>query len=806
MTPPAAGGAGGRPAAAARSVRTGTRRRAPLVAALLPTLLALVTPLAPPAAAAPAPPVALPAWTAAPADADDTSDPDRPVQLEISRFEPRTVTPGSLITVTGTLTNTGTSTIDDLTVRLQRGDVLTSRAELVDFDTEGDPATSVVPPFQALPGSLSPGETVELRYTVDSAELRLERDGVYPVLLNVNGSIDGDTRRVGELSTFVIQQPLLPSARTAVAWLWPLTERTHRTASGGFADDELTESITGGGRLDRALAVVEGLPRPTPPGATTPVPALPVTLAIDPALVEELQLMAAGSDEVPGGQGAGAEAADAYLERLSAVAAVHPVVALPYGDVDADSLDAVGLGDVVTRSLPGTPEGTAQDPPGIPADAATATPTAPADGSGAPVDDAPAPEDGAGARILADALDVEPRTDLAWAPGGTLRAGTLDLLRAGGVEEVVLGPGALSTGDSAVGLGDPTAAAALAVETATGPVDGLVADARLSFVAGHSEATEGGPRLAQQRYLAELAVLTAQAPEATEQTVLVAPPRDVDAGRDGVGAMMADTTSLPWLRPAGLDELSRGPRTEDAALLEPADPVALDAVGLADVAGVVAGRDDLAGAVEGDAGTALQAFDAAVARATSVAWIDDPEGFRDAADDLEATLQRLRGRVTLLAPADGTYTLASSDAPLVLTVRNDLPFAVRVLPEVRARGNRALSIGDIGIRVLAPGERATLQVPTSLNQSGGFAVTATLMTPGGTPLGERVEMQVRSTAYGPISLIITIGAASLLGLLFLRRLVHFVLRRRARAGDAPDGGRPTGPDGTPLPTPTRSPV
>jgi hypothetical protein len=61
-------------------------------------------------------------------------------------------------------------------------------------------------------------------------------------------------------------------------------------------------------------------------------------------------------------------------------------------------------------------------------------------------------------------------------------------------------------------------------------------------------------------------------------------------------------------------------------------------------------------------------------------------------------------------------------------------------------------------------------------------------------------MRVKSTAYGPISLIITIGSAALLGMLFLRRLVRFVLRRRAAAGvPAP------GPAADVLP-PTRSPV
>jgi hypothetical protein len=139
----------------------------------------------------------------------------------------------------------------------------------------------------------------------------------------------------------------------------------------------------------------------------------------------------------------------------------------------------------------------------------------------------------------------------------------------------------------------------------------------------------------------------------------------------------------------------------------------------------------------------------------------------------------------------------------VLTVSNDLPFAVEVLLDIQVRGSRGLSIGDIGPQTLAPGERTTLQIPTEVRQSGGFAVTATLTTPGGGPLGERIDLQVKSTAYGPISLIITIGAAALLGLLFLRRLILFVLRRR-RAVAGGDAGAPEG--AAVAQPPTRSPV
>jgi hypothetical protein len=255
-----------------------------------------------------------------------------------------------------------------------------------------------------------------------------------------------------------------------------------------------------------------------------------------------------------------------------------------------------------------------------------------------------------------------------------------------------------------------------------------------------------------------------------------------------------------------VEELTAGPPVPAGEAVDPVDAVRLDAAGLADVVAAVAGRQDLAGAVVGDPQTALAPFDAATARTVSAAWRTDPEGFRAAAADLRGAMDRMRGQVTLLAPADGTYSLASSDAPLVLTVQNDLSFAVEVLLRIQTRGSRGLSVGDVGTHYqLAPGERTTLQVPTELRQSGGFAVTAELTTPSGLLLGERVQMQVKSTAYGSISLLITFGAAALLGLLFLRRLVLFLLRRRraarapAVAESAPEGTTRSGP-------PTRSPV
>ena len=770
MTRRAAGGADGRPSRPPRRTAPGAGRR--LVAVVATGLLAALPVLCGPQAA-----------VAAPADVDPARD-SRPVTITVDRLEPRTITPGSTITLSGTLVNDSHDSFTDLAVRMQRGELLTTRRALsTDLADPGD-ATAATAPFVPVPGELDPGESLAFTYSVTSEELRLAAEGVYPALVNVNGTRGGGTaERVGELSTYLVAQPAAPTSRTTVAWLWPFTDRPHRDATGAFTDDDLAAEVAPGGRLDRVLGVLEELP--TAPGGDRPVP---VTVAIDPALLEEVATMAAGRYTVHGEEGSGtAEAAD-FLDRLRRVAAVHPVVALPYADVDADALVAAGQRAVVTRTLPGTPEGTARQPV---TDGGTDTGGGTETGAGT----------GAGAAQVREVLDVEPRTDVAWPADGTVRADTLDVLADGGATTVVLGEAGLSDSDRAVGALRGTVATARAeVATTDGTVTALVADDALGEVVATAATHLGGPRLAEQRYLAELGVLTTQlaadAP-ASPQSVLVVPPRAVDADPESTAAMIGDTVTQPWLAAASLPDLSAGPAT-DAGTLTATDAAAgggLARDGLAQIAETAAVRDDFAAAVASDADAALAGYDAAIARASSTAWRADPAGFSAATDDLRRTVADLRNQVTLLAPADGTYSLASSDAPLVLTVQNDLPFAVDVRLQLRARGNVGFSADDIGVTTLEPLSRTTVQVPTTVRQSGSFAVTAALTTPAGGALGEPVQMQVKSTAYGTVTLVITLGAAVLLGLLFLRRLVRFLVNRR----------RGTPPAETPTSDPLRVP-
>ncbi len=100
----AAGRAGGRPAAGGADrtrPRTASRRRRRPAARPSP---ARRPPPRRPAAAQAA--VRRPPVQPLPGD-EDTTDDTRPVRIDVGRFEPRTVTPGAVVTVAGTLTNTG---------------------------------------------------------------------------------------------------------------------------------------------------------------------------------------------------------------------------------------------------------------------------------------------------------------------------------------------------------------------------------------------------------------------------------------------------------------------------------------------------------------------------------------------------------------------------------------------------------------------------------------------------------------------------------------------------------------------------
>ena len=177
-------------------------RVAALVAIVLTAVVALLLPAAFPAGAPQAAARDRPAQQPA-------QQPVAPVRLDVGTMTPRVVTsagPGELV-VTGTVTNTGPGIVDDLAVRVQRGPVLAGEAALRAALAGEAAVDDATPPFADL-GPLAPGASVPFRYAVPltgppQSTLALPGPGTYPLLVNLNGTVDGTPSRLAGVRTML---------------------------------------------------------------------------------------------------------------------------------------------------------------------------------------------------------------------------------------------------------------------------------------------------------------------------------------------------------------------------------------------------------------------------------------------------------------------------------------------------------------------------------------------------------------------------------------------------------------------------
>jgi len=646
------------------------------------------------------------------------------VTITVTALDPVTVTPDASITVTGSVTNVTDVTIRGLVIRLQRGSVLITRDGLTDNDEEPSPAVDSFAPFVDLADAIDAGDSVAFAYTTTAEELGLSESGVYPLLVNVNGTPDGDVeQRVGELHTVLPFFATPPAAPTSVAWLWPLVDRPHRGADGRFLDDQLADSVAGGGRLE-PLAEAR--------------PDVGLTLAVDPLLLEDLQAMVAGYRTVDGAVGGGGAAAGAWLERLTALAVGHPLLALPYADADVVSL---------TRAELTAPAGVAID---------------------------------RGRAVVADVLGREPEPDLAWPVDGLLTEAALGVYDEAGATTFVLSPAAVDDAPRR------TPSAGSTVRSSAGAVSALVSDSGLDRIVAAADNWPTGPRLAVQRYLAELAMITAESPSVSRE-LLVAPPRRFDPRATFALPMLAATQTEAWLASTDVAGLDRTRPVARGTLVYPdaASALELDAAGLSRLGSTVRAISDFESMLvvdtDADQQTARGLTDPLrrmVLSTASSSWRADTAGLRRWAADAAAAVQAQRRQVFLIVPSDGTYSLASASASLVFTVENGLPLPVQVRISVDASQAAGLSTGAVGAQVLAPASRTLIEVPATVERPGEFRVTSAIFTPAGGTLGEPVRLTVRSTVYGGVALMITIAAGGLLVLLIGRRALRRIRRGR----------------------------
>ncbi len=733
------------------------------------------------------------------------------LQVRIDRVTPEVVTTTSepVVTVTGAVLNVGDRPVRDVMVRLEHAGAVTSSAGLRTNLAGNVDQFEPVADFITLAPELLRGQDVPftLGYPLRSSELsslQIEQPGVYPVMVNVNGTPDyGEPARLDD-ARFLLPVLGVPpdsgadsaadtltsvvapdtSKPVRLTMFWPIADRP-RLAAGApgaatpvrLVDDDLATSLAPGGRLDTLLSAVDFATSPqVDPGGQV---GTALCLAVDPDLLVTVNAMTGGyvvndaPDAGPGTPthpGAGQDAAVAWLNRLKALARRMCVAPTTYAQADLDALRRVG-------------------DPGL---SAIAT-----NGAGDIVDQILGIVSTRGASLVGDGPLTGPAVELLSAHGPTVAIGaanfpaqdsatgepaTADLTAVRYTPQLVAAPF------------DPAVGAALA-GAGTEPASPSYLDPSLDIALKHDSA------MARRQDALGSLLWRGLHPDTEPRTQILMPPLAWSLQPEDAQSIL---TAVATAIHAGLAV----PRPLTAVIAEgnavaPQDLAPLPDGNLGNPRGrfddgVVSGIASVTGrlwaltaALTTDARTGLTGFQYTaplredMLRALSQSVPPDARNglAQQRLTAVGRTVDDLLGAVTIVNPG-GSYTLATERSPLPLALRNDLPVPIRVRLEVDAPPG--MSVTDMGEIELPPGY-LPLRVPIEVHFTQRVAVDVALRTTDGLPLGEPVRLSVHSNAYGKVLFFITLSAGAVLVLLAGRRLWHRFRGQPDRADlDRPD--------------------
>jgi len=719
-----------------------------------------------------------------PAAADPTPSPsggppEAPLQVVVTTLLPRAPEPGDGFEVQGFVRNVGNVPVRRPQLRLRVGDRVTTRGGLHDADsdrpfTNSRAGTTFRPDLE----QLMPGGQVRFDIRTTVSALGLSGLGVYPVDVEARGDLGDGLQRLGLAPTWVPFFAGDPVQRTRVAVLWPLVDQPRQQVDGSFDDDELATSLSAQGRLGRMLAAARAAetrdcqgPAHKPNDTTTPAPTrcepTPVTYAVDADLVFAASTMSTPYKVRRGDRtaaGKGQVAATRWLGSLAEGAASSPVVALPYADPDVTALTRIGTSPAFKDDL---------------ARAALLS-----------------------ADEVRNRLGVEPLDTVAWPPAGPLTAQAIDALTLVGARTFVLDPSAYGQPDTEP-YPTPSARTLLPTSSQGTALEGLVTDAYLSDLVTGPLAETLGPRLAEQRFLAETAIIAAESP-GLARTLVLAPERRGDVVVGAAAAALRDLGRVPWLCPVTLASVAaRAERCADrseAAVPEAKDRGPLSTsrtgeLGQGYLAGIGTDREhasQLTDAVLSDRPAAQKRVAAiksrlrrSIARAESSAWRNNTAAARGSAAALHREVRRLVEKVKVYG---GQVLLTSTKGTLQVSLENTLDVPIEVRVRFDAPGDALLRTETRLIEV-GPGSAVPASVRAETQKSGQFVVRAQIYDREGHPFNDvkgfgLAEVIVRSTGYGRLALAVTAGGASVL---FVAAGIRIVRRARSRT----ESTRPT---------------
>jgi hypothetical protein len=703
------------------------------------------------------------------------------IRLDIGALDPRVVTAQTPdLLVAGKITNTGDRPIDDISVRLQRGEALESEVKLREALAKTPRADSVNSGFVNVSDSIQPGQTVDFALNVPlrggQGALRIDHPGVYPLLVNVNGTpAYGQQARLAAVSLLLPVLSVPGGAQAAdpprvppkVTVLWPLVDdypRMLQPAPSGHAvltDDGLAESLSPGGRLFSLLDVVDS----TLSGNNPALRAL--CFVIDPSLIDTVDEMtedylvrANGGQTVPG---KGSAAARLWLDRLRELTYGQCVLTLPYADADLVALSRSGAVDLEQIATGGAET--------------VRTILKPVQ----PLQNVYWPLDGT--------LDERTLADLTATSSATVLADETRLRRVTGTAPYALGSA------NANGNGQPNRIV---------PIDQLVSSSLLGASA------DGVTTPASVQNGVATLVFRAAFDNREEHSILVAPPRRWTAPPGELDVFLrtlSDLTDGAFADPLPLGSMLAAPETGTVGSLDYPEGDAIREINgsvMSTVTSVNAVVRDLLGAMQTDSAAQVQPEDMiaplqyGLLHATSGSLRGREADSTAAIADVERGLAGLRGQITVVRPAL-PFSLASADSAVPVQITNGLPVAVTVRIAVgESAGLRPSLVPNQPISAFSG---ITRFIPAEVIRSGRFTVDIGLTTPSGaTSLGESSRFELSSSSYGSVTLAITGTAAAALVLLFGRRMYR---RFKMASSGAVEPGDAAPQDTAPLDTTER---
>jgi Family of unknown function (DUF6049) len=638
-----------------------------------------------------------------------------PVDVILSAIGPKYIGRTTrTVRLQGLVLNQSETPYQRVSVRLRFGGrAMSSRGELETYSDGKGADPPLASTGRTVSASLAPGTRQGWTLSLPVSRMGMRAFGVYPISVE---ALAATGAVLGRQRTFVTYYPGgTDTARTRISWVWPVADQPHRADDATFVDDRLQDQLAG--RLQHIVGAA----------ARTQTP---VSWLVDPSLVDDAMAMSAkGGYAVKGARRPQSTAAAAWLSALKGAIGTDRLVATPYADPDVNALSRARMAK----------------------DAKTATDVA--------------------APTLARAGLGGATTSVAMPPGDIDQQTLADLV-ANGARTIVLNSGILPDAQTQTFTSDP-----LVRRIISGTDVRLIAyDDTLRDVLSTDTNRPGAAFLAEQRFLAETAMITGEVPH-HPRTVVVMPPRRWNPDPRFARDLLSYSSKAPWLHAVSLHDVE-ALRPGGRAFQPRRQTPGLTGGYLRNVRSL-SGRIGLFTSIFQPPASG---FTLGPARAESSAWVGQPRRGRALRKALDSELSRAAGKIKVLN--DG-ITMAGKSARIPITISNGLARGtVAVRLRASSQNDTRLRVeGEDRTLVLEAGhkEQVTLNMKAAAN--GPAYVNLDLLAPDGRPFGETRVLVVRATAYGRTALVIT-GVS--LAVLFLG--VGFRILRRRGNGTEKSGG------------------